>query len=114
MDSGIFIGAFYEEDQYHRKAKELLQKQYSKRCFTSVYVLDEFVSYLTGKARDRDRSIRREDYENIKRGGDVIQDSQIILLQADEAVVAEAKASYSRCIVQSHLSAFSASTFVRF
>ena len=61
IDSGIFIGAFYEGDQYHKDAKEILQRLYSERCFTSVYVLDEFVSYLTGKARDRDRSVRRED-----------------------------------------------------
>jgi len=96
IDSGLFIGAFYQEDQYHKKAKELLQEIYRHKCYTSTYVLDEFISYLTGKARDRDRKIREKDYENIKLGENIIQDSQIILLHADEAIVAEAKASYNR------------------
>lgn len=96
IDSGLFIGAFYQEDQYHMEAKELLQGIYHRKCYTSAYVLDEFISYLTGKARGRDRKIREKDYENIRRGENIIQDSQIILLQVDEAIVAEAKASYNR------------------
>lgn len=96
IDSGIFIGAFYDGDQYHEEAKRLLEKLYPRKCFTSVYVLDEFVSYLTGKARDCDRKVGRKDFENIRLGESIIQESQIILLQVDEATVAEAKAAYNR------------------
>jgi predicted nucleic acid-binding protein len=96
IDSGIFIGAFYEEDQYHREASETLERLLKENCYTSVYVLTEVVSYLTGKARNKNRKIEVEDYLNILRGENIIQDSSIILLQVDESIISEAKAGYNK------------------
>jgi predicted nucleic acid-binding protein len=98
IDSCIFIGAFYPKDQYHKEAKCLLEKAYSsgEKCYTSVYVLDEFVSHLNGKARDADRKVQRNDYGNIKAGENAIQDSEVILLQVDEETIAQAKILYDR------------------
>jgi predicted nucleic acid-binding protein len=96
IDSCIFIGAFYKRDQHHNEAKDLLEKAVAsgEKCYTSVYVLDEFVSHLTGKARDSDRIVQRNDYANIKAGENAIQDSDVILLQVDEETIAQAKALY--------------------
>jgi|WetSurMetagenome_2_1015567.scaffolds.fasta_scaffold56590_2 predicted nucleic acid-binding protein len=98
IDSCIFIGAFYKRDQHHKEAKDLLEKAVAsgEKCYTSVYVLDEFVSHLTGKARDADRKVQRNDYECIKAGENAIQDSEVILLQVDEETIAQAKILYDR------------------
>jgi predicted nucleic acid-binding protein len=59
-------------------------------------VLDEFVSHLTGKARDAERKVRKNDYSCILAGENLIQNSRITLLQVDEGTIAEAKVLYNR------------------
>jgi len=98
-DTGIFIGAFYKEDQRHKEALDLLQKVYPqdpKKIYTSDYILDEFVSYLTGKARNKGRTIDKKDYENIRAGENIIQDSLINLLHVDEVIIGQAKTCYNQ------------------
>lgn len=98
LDTGIFIGAFYEDDQRHKDARHLLEKAFSqdpRGMYTSDYILDEFISHLTGKARNRDRTINRKDHEAIKEGEDIIQDSSINLLHVDDVIVGQAKTYYN-------------------
>lgn len=99
LDSGIFIGAFYKRDQQHESAKKLLYIAYNGefgRCYTSSFILDEFVSYLTGRARNSSRKMQNQDYKNIQLGEYSIQQSEIRLLHVSEETISTAKVYFGR------------------
>jgi len=95
IDTGIFVGAFLEKDQYHREAKELFERAYAReefgRAFTSDYVLDEFVSFMISHGRSKGRGVEKDFLENIRKGEDAIQNSKIKMLHVTDEILTDAK-----------------------
>lgn len=50
IDSGVFIGAFIENDMHHEEAKTILKSIAKQRAITSDYIVDETVTYIRRKA----------------------------------------------------------------
>ena len=95
IDTGIFVGAFFEKDQYHKEAKDLFERAYARgefgMVFTSDYVLDEFVSRMISHGRLKDRGIEKDFLEKIRKGEDAIQNSKVEMLQVSDEVLTNAK-----------------------
>lgn len=95
IDTGIFVGAFFERDQNHEKARELFEKAYRQekwgKLFTSDYVLDEFISRMISQGRLKGKGIDEGFLDKITRGEDAIQNSKVNLLQVTDEVIADAK-----------------------
>jgi len=95
IDTGIFVGAFFERDQYHKEAKELFERAYVVeefgKAFTSDYVLDEFVSRMISHGRMKGKGIEKDFLKNIRKGEDAIQNSKIDMLHVTDELLANAK-----------------------
>jgi len=81
IDSGPFVGYYYNEDQHHREsldsfAKIARHETSYRKMYTSDYILDEAVTTCRRRTRNHELSVQL--------GNDLLSSKSIVMLRVDE------------------------------
>lgn len=97
LDTGFFIGFYNEKDQLHSKCRSLANELQSGRyggIYTSIFVINELITYLQRKVNHKVSCQIAEDwFIKNKKFGELIESSQGIISRAVKLFI---KQSYQR------------------